>query len=152
MIHTQNMKVIPLVLSTAATNATASAQGSVVGFRYAVIKANLPKATGTDSAAIWTALKVQGGDSATGAWTDIMSGTSGTPTSTQFALATHGNTSNPQQTKIFVDLLKFPYSNLNVVYNPPASHATIEVEIELSRAEQTPNSASEMGVGAFGIA
>lgn len=147
MIHAQMTKVLPLVLATAATNATASAQASVARARYAVVKVTQMKATATDSSAKILALKVQGGNSSTGSWTDLIAGTTNaTAGSTEFVLAAHNDTSVPGVTKIFVDLTKYPYSNLNVVYTAPTGHTTLGIEIETSRAEIVPDSATTRGL------
>ncbi len=152
MIHAQLSKIMPLVAATAATSATASAQASVVGFHYAQITAVLPKASATNVSAIWGVLKVQGGNAASGAWTDIIGGTTNTTAAaTEFVMAVHNDTSVPQATRIYVDLIKNPWSNLNVVYQSAASNSTVGISIELFRGDAAANTAAQKGVGAFGV-
>jgi len=143
MIHAQDAYSVPLVTGTVATDATASASIAVAGYHYATIKAVLPVASATNASAKWTILKVQGGDAATGAWTDIIAGTTNaTAGTTQFVLVAHNNTSVKAEAKIHVNLINNPYGYLNVIYQAPASNSTVFIGAELTRADALSTTAA----------
>lgn len=156
MIHAQRTKTVMLHgPATAATSATASARVDTLGFRYCTFNCVLGgAATATNSSAKWGVLKITDGDTTTlgtGAIVNL-TGTTNTVTDATngFVIAPHNDTSVSQMTKLHCNLVgRKRY--LFVTYQAAASHSTVMISAELSRAEEMPNTAAEMGVGVAAI-
>lgn len=155
MISAQDLKEVGLVMATASTSATASARIDTLGFRYCSVEGWLPKATATNSSAKWGVFKLTEADLTTvSSATAIVAFTGTTNTVTDatngYVIAAHNNTSDPQATKLMVDL-RGRKRYLFVTYQSDASHSTVCVKAQLSRPEEMPNTDAERGVGVSAI-
>jgi hypothetical protein len=143
--------------ATFATNATASVSFDTVvsGIKYdaAVIEAYIKPASATDVSAAWAVLRIEHSDDGT-TWTSDSGnvGTTGTPSTSQFAIAVHNDTSNPQVTLLNFDG-RGKGSKVRVVFQPPAStnNHTVQFLAKGYRPNVVPNSTTEMGVQAYGV-
>ena len=145
-------------LSTNATNATFShsfdsVQGSVK-FNAAVVDCFLPVASATNVSAIWQVLRLESSNDGT-TWTTVpgCEGTSGTPSTSQFQLVVHNNTSVRQITRISAPLVGRG-SKLRIVAQTPAStnNHNVQLYATLFNSDVVPDTTTEMGVAAFGQA
>lgn len=138
MIHAQDTKVVSLITpQSVATNATATATASVVGFDYAEVTLHLATQTAGNTD---TLVQLSEGDGTTYA------------TATDLAMTTVApDTSNAQVYKWFVDL-KARKKNLKISYTPSGTARIASATLTLSRAEQAPTTASGRGVTAQVVA
>lgn len=139
MIHGQNSKVVSLITpQSVATNGTASATVSVVGYRYGVVTLHLGTAAASNVDGTVALTEGDGTSFATHA---------------DLALTTVApNTSTPQIYRWYLDLRKRK-KNLKIQYNPNTNVARLAAAtIELSRAEQLPINTTGRGVDAQVIA
>ncbi len=143
--------------ATYATNAEATVSFDTVvsGVKYdaVVIEAYLPAASATNASAKWVILRVDHSDDGS-TWTADTGnvGTTGTPSTSQFQIATaHNDTSNRQ-----VSILNFDGrgkgSKLRLAFTPtPASNNTVQILAKGYRANVVPNNTTEMGVSNYGL-
>jgi hypothetical protein len=136
--------IAPTVQST---SASATTSFDVGGFDQLAIKVCHPS-QGTNASAKWALLEIRLGDSTTYSNNTIVNGlqgTSGTPTSTQFAFATQANTA-------VANVMDFTIANnrhkyLHVGWQLPATtgYQIPVVIVDQYRSGQVPNTASENG-------
>ncbi len=156
MLHEPAVKEVGLLMATAATNATASARVDTLGFDYASFRAWLPKATATNSSAKWAVLRITEADVTTvSSATAIvkLTGTTNTVTDATngYVIAAHNNTSDPQCTKLGLDL-RGRKRYLFVTYQAADSHSTCSISCSLSRAKDQPDTDTARGVGVSSFA
>lgn len=138
MIHAQNTKTVSLITpQSVATNATATATVSCVGFRYAEVTLHLATQTASN---VDTTMTLTEGDSTTFATHADLAMTTVAP-----------DTSNAQIYKWYLDLRKRK-KNLKITYTSVGAARVASATITLSRAEQMPDSAAERGVTAQVVA
>jgi hypothetical protein len=138
MIHAQNTKVVSLITpQSVATNATATATVSCVGFDYAEVTLHLATQT---AANVDTTMTVTEGDSSTFATHADLAMTTVAP-----------DTSSAQVYKWFLDLRKRK-KNLKITYPPVGAARVAAADVRLSRAEQAPTTAAGRGVTAQVVA
>lgn len=140
MIHGQNSKhAIMFEAQSVATNGTATGTVSVVGYRYAKILLQLGTAAASN---VDVTVQISEGDT-----------TSSYATASEMAMTTAApNTSSGQLYCWYLDLRKRK-KYLKVTYAPNTSAArTAACTVELSRAEQSPTSASGRGLAAQVVA
>lgn len=143
--------------ATYATNATASVSFdtvvSGVKYDYVTIEAYLPVASATNASAAWAALRVDHSDDGTN-WTADKGneGTTGTPSSTQFQLSVHNDTSNRQVTLLNFDG-RGKGSKVRLRFQPPGSTSnhTVQFLAKGYRPNVTPDNNTERGVTSYGI-
>lgn len=151
MINLQSVKTVVLKnQGTAATNATASAQFSRVGYDFAQIEVISSPANATATSVKMQALSLNEGDAATGAWTAFgafTGTTNSTATTSQFVIPASTNTSTDVVHRFNVDL-KARKSNIQVVYEPHGSTTADDVTIlaHLSKYEDAPVTSTQCGV------
>lgn len=133
MIHGQNTKHSILIeAQSVATNGTATATVSVVGYRYAKVLLQLGTAAASNTDVTMTLTE---GDGTSYATSSDLTMTTAAP-----------NTSSGQLYCWYLDLRKRK-KNLKVTYAPNTSAArTAACTIELSRAETAPITASGRGM------
>lgn len=152
-------KVLPILAAqTAATNATASARCDLGTLQpgQVVVQVYHTPATATNSSAKFGALDVRIGNTTTYSEATAVSGLSGTTNSTagstQFVIPVHNNTSDAQCIRLSVNRPGDRGRYLFITFQAAASHQTIWAEAQAFNLAQAPNSASEMGVGAYAAA
>jgi len=134
MIHAQNTKVVSLITpASVATNATATATVSCVGFRYAEVTLHLATQT---AANVDTTMTITEGDGTTFATHADLAMTTVAP-----------DTSSAQVYKWFLDLRKRK-KNLKITYTPVGAARVAGATVNLSRPEQAPTTAALRGVTA----
>jgi hypothetical protein len=138
MIHSQNTKIVSLVTpQSVATNATATATVSCVGFDYAEVTLHLATQT---AANVDTTMTVTEGDGTSYATHADLAMTTVAP-----------DTSSAQIYKWYLDLRKRK-KNLKITYTPVGAARVAGATITLSRAEQPPTTAALRGVTAQVVA
>ncbi len=132
MIHAQNTKVVSLITpQSVATNATATATVSCVGFRYAEVVLHLATQTASN---VDTTMTLTEGDSSTFVTNADLTMTTAAP-----------DTSSAQVYKWFLDLRKRK-KNLKITYTSVGAARVASAFVTLSRAEQAPTTAALRGV------
>lgn len=137
------------ILPTAGYNTSASAttQFDVSGYDQVVVKAIHP-AVGTNTTAKWAALDIRLGNDTTFANSTTvpgLQGTSGTPTSTQFALPTP---STAAANVIVATIANNHHKNLHIGFQAPGAtgYNNPVFVVEGYRGGQAPNTTTELGV------
>lgn len=147
MIHHQDVKVVPLKVGTAATNATTHYTIDRLGYDLATIDVIQSPASATDSADKWVVLKVAHGDTtAVSSASDISAfvGSTATSVTSGFVIATTSNTSSPTTHRLQIDC-RYRGRYLFLIVQPDANNGAFAAVASLSRARQTPSSASDLG-------
>jgi len=145
MIQAQASKVIPLVLGTVSTSATASASFDASGWSYGMIEVLVIKPTAASAAVTLTALSVEEADSSTYA---AISGLTGTTNTT----AASGEFVIPPTVTTDTNVIRLGFNNvgrkknIRVKYQGVTGGATIAVVARLFNGEEAPVSAAEQGV------
>lgn len=132
MIHAQNTKKVSLIVpQSVATNATATATVSGVGYDYAEIVLHLATQTASN---VDTTMTITEGDGTSFATHADLAMTTAAP-----------DTSNPQIYVWYLDLRKRK-KNLKITYTPAAAARVAAAVAHLSRGEQAPTTAALRGV------
>lgn len=140
-------------VATVATNATASVGPfDVSGYEQVIVRAIHPAANATNSSAKWAALEVLLGDTTTFSEATAvpgLSGTTGTASTSQFALGVWNNTSVSSVTRLSVSGNRHKYAF--VKYQPPATtnYTAPAFVVDAFNGGQAPSSATEAGVAAW---
>lgn len=138
MIHSQNTKIVNLITpASVATNATATATASCVGFRYAEVTLHLATQT---AANVDTTMTITESDGTTYVTASDLAMTTVAP-----------DTSNGQIYKWYLDLRKRK-KNLKITYTPVGAARVAAATLTLSRAESAPTTAALRGVTAQVVA
>jgi len=134
VIHAQNTKVVSLITpQSVATNATATATVSCVGYRYAEVILHLATQTASN---VDTTMTITESDGTTYVTNADLTMTTVAP-----------DTSNAQVYKWFLDLRKRK-KNLKITYTSVGAARVASAIVQLSRAEQAPTTAALRGVTA----
>lgn len=154
MLFGQNDKIVVLVQSTAATDATASTRVDTQGYDYAEFIVVGPKAAATNSSVQLAALDIYEADTTTFATTyGVISGSTATSVtaSTQFVIPTSNDTSNFYAVKLSVALQGHKrYLFTSMQPDNSTSFNLNTILCRLSRAETAPDTTTEMGIMGFG--
>lgn len=150
MIASQNNRTVVLLgPGTLPTNATATARVDTLGYDYATVTVLQGPATATNSSARWASLFFSHGDSTSStAATNIASlvGSTTTAATSGFVIAANNNTSTGIAQRFGIDLRgKGRY--LFFSGQPHATNNNVAVVCELSRAEVSPSTDAQRGVG-----
>lgn len=145
MIQAQASKVIPLVLGTVSTSATASASFDASGWSYVSIEVGVIKPTAATAAVTLTALAIEEADGTSYA---AVSGLTGTTNTT----AASGEFVIPPTVTTDTNVIRLGINNVGrkknfrVKYQGVTGGATLSVTARLHNGEEAPVSASEKGV------
>lgn len=151
MIHQEDVKVLPLKVGTAATNATTHYTIDRLGFDLATIDVVQSPASATNSADQWAVLKVAHGETtAVSSASDISAfvGSTATSVTSGFTIATTSNTASPTAHRLQIDC-RNRGRYLFLIVQPDANNGAFAATALLSRARTTPSSATEKGVVKF---
>lgn len=145
MINAQATKLIPLVLGTVSTSATASASFDASGWSHVMLEVGVIKPTAATAAVTLTALAIEEADGTSYA---AISGLTGTTNTT----AASGEFVIPPTVTTDTNVIRLGINNVGrkknfrVKYQGVTGGATLAVTARLSNGEEAPVSASEQGV------
>jgi hypothetical protein len=158
-----NRKTVILLNGTIATDATTSALVDRLGYDYAVVTVGMRPATGTNSSAKWTVLKLQTSDTTAVSDASNISGFIGTTNATaattvsaaEFVIPANNTTTAGGGTSVgggqLIELakdLRGQKRYLFVNIQAAASHQTATVIATLYKGEKMPSSTTERNVAA----
>jgi hypothetical protein len=145
MIQSQATKLIPLVLGTVSTSATASASFDASGWSYGMIEVGINKPTAATAAVTLTALAIQEADGTSYA---AITGLTGTTNTTAAA----GEFVIPPTVTTDTNVIRLGINNtgrkknFRVIYQGVTGGATLAITARMSNGEEAPVSATEQGV------
>lgn len=160
MIHAQMQKNVILAnpAGTSGSNVTSGAttgffvdcqNASVGGAAYAEFTIVMQPALATNSSAAWTKIQLKESDDSNVSNSTAFGtfdGTTGTPTSTQFAQSVNNDTAVGQLTKFYVDLRgRKRFLHLILQPSQTANYNRVYADVEFTRIAQAPSSTTERG-------
>lgn len=145
-----------LAQATVATNATATAGPfDVGGYEQVILRAIHPPAAATNSSAKWAALEVSLGDTTTYSEATAvsgLSGTTGTASTSQFALGVHNSTSYASVTRLSVSGNRHKYAFIKYQTPGATNYNVPAFVVDAFSAGQAPTTATEANVAAWASA